>query len=114
MATLFPLPPITGKKPSKRKSPSFNRIKVDHTIAKQRYYSHRRLKEYFPIDGAKRMIDVSPYQSLEEIPKRPQKHLRILIDLGYNAQTTIPCPKILTPPKQKEPRKKKVPITPGG
>jgi hypothetical protein len=86
---LFPLPAATGKKESKRKSPALQRIKVDHELAKDRYYYHRRLKGVFPIDPAKRIVDVSPYRSLEEIPVKPRKYVSALIDLGYNVQLSI-------------------------
>ena len=103
---LFPLPAATGKKESKRKSPDLQRIKVDHELAKGRYYCHRRLKGIFPIDPAKRIVDASPYRSIDEIPVRHRKYVSDLIDYGYNVQLLIPCLKILKP-KKTETRKRK-------
>jgi hypothetical protein len=80
---------ITGKKVSKRKAPSVPVIKVNHELAKKRYYLHRRLKGIFPIDGTKREIDVKHYRSLKEIPVGPRWYVKQLIKLGYNVQLTI-------------------------
>lgn len=81
---LFDVKP-TGKVVSKRKSPAINRIKVDHEIAKKRYYLHRRINKRYPLDGAKRVLEL-PYASFDTIPKKDQKYITKLIALGYNIQ----------------------------
>lgn len=88
--------PETGHRVSKRKALNLDRIKVNHEIAKDRYYYHRRLdKTIFMVDGATRIINCN-YKSLEEIPegtrgyndhKVGQRHyITQLIRLGYNVQ----------------------------
>jgi hypothetical protein len=81
--------PATGRKTSKRKAPSVQTIKVNHQLAKKRYYLHRRLKDVFPIDGAKRIIDVKPYKRLRDIPVGPRYYVAELLKLGYTIQLEI-------------------------
>lgn len=77
--------PATGKPISKRKAPSVDRIKVNHELAKKRYYYHRRLKYFCTIDGANRTIDV-PHKCFEDIPQGPRFYVGQLIGMGYNVQ----------------------------
>jgi len=88
--------PATGTRQSKRKPASLDRIKVNHELAKSRYYYHRRLdRSLFKIDGATRIIECD-FACLEDIPEgnRPygehkagQRHyIRELVNLGYNVQ----------------------------
>ncbi len=88
--------PATGRKQSKRKALSLDRIKVNHELAKERYYYHRRLDpKLFKLDGAKRIIECG-FSCLEDIPEgdRPygrhkagQRHyVEQLVRLGYNVQ----------------------------
>jgi len=84
-ALLFDLPAPVEKQ-SRRKDPAFNKIEVNHEVAKSRYYYHRRLdKNLFRIDGALRSIDCD-FKSFEDIPVGPRFYVGRLIGLGYNVQ----------------------------
>lgn len=83
--TLFDVP-ATGHVVSRRKPASVDRIKVNHTLAKKRYYLHKRLVKAVTIDGAKRTIE-APYKSFEEIPRGNTKYyIGQLLKLGYTIQ----------------------------
>lgn len=80
--------PATGAIASHRKAASINRIKVDHELAKSRYYYHRRLdRALFKYDGAKRIIECG-FASFADIPtkKKQQFYVAQLLKLGYNVQ----------------------------
>lgn len=90
--SLFPSIPVANVQPVKRHVPPAYHKVVNKELAKRRYYYHRRIKAVFPIEGAQRTIDISPFQSLSELKPIYQKYINELIKLGYNFQTTIPCP----------------------
>jgi hypothetical protein len=106
---LFDLPP-TGEKRIKRKSPLLDKNKVNHAIAKDRYYHHRRLdKDLFDFDGDKRIIECKFFCTcLEDIPEGKRKyggkptgqrhHVEELVKLGYNVQFKL----LNVPAKEKQ------------
>jgi len=110
---IFPDLPVTGVKRSKRKPANLERNKVNHEIAKDRYYHHRRLdKDLFDYDGDKRIITCKfPCSSLDDIPEGKRRyagratgqryHINELIKLGYNVQfkaVNVPAKELVPEP----------------
>ena len=81
--------PATGEKINRRRPVELKTNKVNKTVAKKRYYLHRRLDAtMFKIDGAARHID-SDYTSFEAVPVGQRYYIGQLIALGYNVQYKI-------------------------
>lgn len=66
------------------KTPNPQKRKAAH----KRYYYHRRLKDKYAIDGAKRLIDL-PFEKFEDIPIGDRYYIGQLISLGYNIQLKL-------------------------
>lgn len=107
---LFDLPEPTGIKQSHRKPAGLDKNKVNHAIAKDRYYYHRRLdRALFDLDGDKRVITCKFLcSSLDDIPASTrtyggeptgQRHyITKLVELGYNVHYNL----VYVEPKEKE------------
>lgn len=98
---MFPDLPPTGHKQSRRKPADLQRNEVNHEIARDRYYYHRRLdRALFNLDGDKRIITCNFLcRSIEDIPAggrryrgepTGQRHyIEQLVKLGYNVHYNL-------------------------